>query len=254
MPLLAIALLLAQPSVSQPPAAFPIEILAKAEDREALLGLLEDLGRDPKTAESGLYAVSCVTAWRGNPDQTEACIRSRLPVDRPAVVINAYGGSSPDGGTIVTCVGAGGSGEMILMRPLRPGSRGGVERCLIAAAAGAASAPHGRYGLRFTGSLTIADAEQARAAAANVLTIAADHVGHPRGISGLCLVQGRVIGVVRGAGLTPRGTIALSVPCIAGPSDAGPRRIRSEELSEGTFADVFLSERMELLDYRRRRP
>ena len=253
MLLLAAVLSLAQPSLAQRPDV-SIAILANAEDREALLGLLDSLGKDRAfTGESGMSAVGCVDAWRRDSAQTEACIRSRLPRDRAAIIINAWGPTSANGETEVTCVGAGGTGKMRLIRPAAAATRAALERCLAGAAPHAEPGPEQRYGVRFSETLGISDSRRAREAAVNVLAIAVDHVGYPRGIAGYCQVEGRVIGVVRGAGLSPRGTIELTVPCVAGPDRTGPRRISSKELDEGTFAELFLDERMELLDYRKRR-
>ena len=82
-----------------------------------------------------------------------------------------------------------------------------------------------------------------------MLVLAVDHVGIPRGVRGSCLVEGRVTSVVRGAGLSPRGRVELSVPCHTGPGRGSERRIAMVQLAAGSFARLYLDEAQTLLDY-----
>ncbi|TFI58101.1 hypothetical protein E2493_11915 [Sphingomonas parva] len=253
--MLALAIALAQLAVVSVTPSTPeisVVILGNSESRERLEPLLERLSGAHYRSElaGGMGYAGCVAPWRGDRTQTDGCIQSRLPRGRPTIVLNTYGPTDRTG-TTVYCIGSGGSAEMTL-RPKRT-ARDGTElqACLDGAAPGEGLAPPAIYGVRYTEELEIADAEEARAHAASVLAIAVDHVGVPRGIRGHCLIQGRVVGVVRGAGLTPRGLIDLALPCDAGPERDTPRRISTRELAEGSFGEVYLDDRHVLLDYRR---
>jgi hypothetical protein len=105
------------------------------------------------------------------------------------------------------------------------------------------------YAVRFAGEFEIADAVEARAQAANIVTVAIDHVGVPRGVTGICLVQGHVTGVVRASGVTPQGRVEVSIPCAARPARNGQRRIIMSDIREASFANLYLSDRGILLDF-----
>ena len=197
--------------------------------------------------------VGCVTAWRHDPRQTEACIRSRLPLagrDR-TVILNTYGQEAGRGAIAVSCIGAGGAGDLTLAAGDDPGRVPALQACLTQALRTPAMAVPSPYRLRYTPDFAIADGEQARAAAQTILLVAIDHVGIPRGVTGSCLVQGRLAQVIRGRGPAPGGSFEASIPCGARPDRAGPRRIRMGDLQRGTFAHAYVSADRTLLDFRR---
>lgn len=112
-----------------------------------------------------------------------------------------------------------------------------------------AAPPAEAYAVRFAGEFEIADAAEARAQAANIVSVAIDHVGVPRGVTGTCLVQGRITGVVRGSGVTSQGPVEVYIPCTARPSRSGPRRILMGAIREASSANLYLSDRGMLLDF-----
>lgn len=108
------------------------------------------------------------------------------------------------------------------------------------------------YAVRSPDVLPHATAAEARANATNVLEVAIDHAAVPRGLTGgFCHVTGRVVRVVRGAGLTPRGRIELSVPCVARPRPGAPRRIQEGEFAVGSSSLFYFSAGQDLLDVER---
>jgi len=217
---------------------------ARRSTVERVLGDLAAAGRSHRPEyEMGLWYVGCVTAWRDNRPQTEACIRARLQrhLERPTIVLNTFGRSTGQGTTSVSCIGAGGAGRAILRDPAEIGNAAAMLRCLDQALQ-ANRAPLPRpYSVRFTDRLAIDDVGQARGAAATVLKIAIDHVGFPRGMTGSCLVQGRVVEVELGQSLPPGGPIELGVPCGPASSPDGARRVRMADMGEGRFARLYLS-------------
>jgi hypothetical protein len=100
-----------------------------------------------------------------------------------------------------------------------------------------------------SGEFEIADAAEARAQAASIVTVAIDHVGVPRGINGICLVQGRLTQVVRGSAMTRLGPVEVNFPCTSSPSRSGPRRIVMSGLRAASSANLYLSRRGILLDF-----
>ena len=103
------------------------------------------------------------------------------------------------------------------------------------------------YAVHFTTRFETDDVEQARTTATTVLRIAIDHVGYPRGMTGSCLVQGRVAAVERGPALRPGGSIEVFVPCGPDASLDGARRVRMAGMGAGEFALVYLSSLRTLL-------
>lgn len=109
--------------------------------------------------------------------------------------------------------------------------------------------PRDVYVVGFTDEFGISDVAQARIQADSVLAIAIDHVGIPRGNWGHCLVQGRVIRVVRGTGPKPGGLLEISIPCTSQLYPSGPRRILMRDIREGESAQIYLDARQLLLDF-----
>ena len=233
------------------PAPPPVVILGNEAERAQLERLL---GRAPgdslrREDESGGRYVSCIGAWRGNPAQTAACMRARMPRGGPPVVIlNSYAGASGASGPDIACIGPGGAGRA------RLGGRGeaaALRGCLNRARRPAPPIRPTRVAVGHAHRFGPQDAPQARAAAARVLIIAVDHVGIPRGVTGTCLVQGRIDRAERGPRLVPGAEIGFGVPCSASILTAADRRVRMGELDQGSFARVWIGPRGELLDYER---
>ena len=108
------------------------------------------------------------------------------------------------------------------------------------------------YAIRILEVLPYATSEEARANAAGIIEVVVDHHAVPRQITGgFCPVQGRVVGVIRGAGLTPRGRIDLLVPCVGRPRPGDPRRIPEGAFATGSRSLIYLSDQQELLDAER---
>jgi hypothetical protein len=188
--------------------------------------------------------VGCVTAWRENSQQTEACIRARLPrrSERATILLNTYQpGARQDGTTAVSCIGIGGAGSALLRERPEAGDAGTMLGCLNQALQANTAPFPPAYGVPFTDGFETDDAEQARTTATTVLRIAIDHVGYPRGMTGSCLVQGRVAAVERGPALRAGGAIEVFVPCGPSSSRDGERRVRMAGMGAGSFALVYLS-------------
>lgn len=131
---------------------------------------------------------------------------------------------------------------------------GSLDRPLGPEADGRASQDE-HYAVHGPSVLRYETAEEARKRATNVLEVVVDHVALPRGrTGGPCRVEGEVVRVVRGAGLTPRGRIALTIPCVARSRPGTPRRILEGEFVKGVSSLFYFSERQELLDIARIRP
>jgi hypothetical protein len=217
---------------------------------ERLIGDLAAQGVRYSPDESGLYYVSCVTAWRNNPIQAEDCIRSRLPQRRgvPLVVLNTHHREARQDVTIIICIGRGGSGRAVLRQRVSSEDVVALRRCFDDALRDSYAPAFGWYNIRHTREFEFQDVAAARERAASVLRIAVDHVGVPRGSTGSCLIQGRVAGVVKGVGLSPRRRFAVGVPC-GSLLSRGTRRLHMGDLREGRFANVYLSDENTLLDY-----
>lgn len=232
-------------------ALIPYVILADQARRDRVTRLLDDLAgtgfRSAPAAESGMTYVGCVTAWRGDLAQATSCIQSRLASG--TIVLNGYEQPSRAGETLISCIGSGGRETFVLRAEAANRDPAALRQCITAAARDGGAPPAAAYDVRFAPELAIADAAEARAQAASVLTIAIDHVGIPRGVTGTCLVQGRVADVVRGAGAAARTPIELGIPCAAEPHGAGSRRIAMSDIQEGSFATLYLSDRQQLLDF-----
>lgn len=104
-----------------------------------------------------------------------------------------------------------------------------------------------RFRIAFRDRLSIDDVEQARAAATNIAIVAIDHVGYPRGMSGLCLVQGRLARIEQGPPAVSGGQIEASVPCGIGNHGDRQRRVHMGEMGPGRFARLYLSDERSLL-------
>jgi hypothetical protein len=216
-----------------------------------VLGDLAAAGQSLRQEDAGgLWYVGCVTAWRENPQQSESCIRARLPRqrERATILLNTYGPGTRQGGTIaVSCVGLGGTGGALLPERPEAGDAAAMLGCLNQALqANTAPFPHA-YGVQSSTRFAMEDVEQARTTATTVLRIAIDHVGYPRGMTGSCLVQGRVAAVERGPALRPGGAIEVFGPC--GPDSRldGERRVRMAGMGAGGFALVYLNSLRTLL-------
>jgi len=216
-----------------------------------VLGDLADAGKSLRQEDAGgLWYVGCVTAWRENPQQSEGCIRARLPRqrERTTILLNTDGpGARQDGTIAVSCIGIGGTGRALLRERPETGDATAMLDCLnLALQANTAPFPQA-YGVHFTTRFETHDVEQARTTATTVLRIAIDHVGYPRGMTGSCLVQGRVAAVERGPALRPGGPIEVFFPCGPDSSLDGERRVRMAGTAAGEFALVYLSSLRTLL-------
>lgn len=221
---------------------------------ERVLGDLATAGKSHRQEyEGGLLYVGCVTAWRDNMPQTEACIRALLQrhIVRPTVVLNTYGRDAGQGTTSVSCIGVSGSGRAMLQDPADTGSAAAMLSCLDQAYQATKAPAPGLFWVRFADRFEIDDVEQARVTATTVLKIAIDHVGYPRGMAGSCLVQGRVAQVERGQSVLPGSPIEVSVPCGPATNLDGARRVQMAGMGEGRFARVYLGSRRTLLHIER---
>lgn len=233
-------------------------ILADARDRARLERLL---ARRPagqrrlrEAPEGGLYLVGCVSVWRDDREQTDACLASRLPRQGGAgtVVLNTYDSRSAPDGLTVTCHGRGGTGRAVLGPRPRRQDGAALEDCLERglAPAGTGGPPRQRVGVRWSDAFAVEDPQQARRAARRVLLVAVDHVGIPRGTTGNCLVQGRLVREERGSGLRPGALVEAGIPCTAHPGLAGKgRRIGMGAMRAGRFARLYLSDGHGLSDF-----
>lgn len=252
--LLALLAGLAQPQpAAAPPAQIAAVILADDARRQRLEGLLGRIGSAGRAyrsqIEDGLYYVSCVSAWRGNTEQTEGCIRSKLAGEAARVVLNGYAGQAGDGAATVACVGAGGAGRMSLSGKAASGEADALRTCLERALADAPAPVPARFLIAYRDRFEVQDVEAARAGAVHVLLMAVDHVGVPRGSTGRCHAQGRVARVLRGSPVDAGSKIELSVPCGTRPDRSEPRRISMAAMRRGTFAKVYVGSRRALLHF-----
>ena len=255
--LLLVALLsLAQPETqaaapgSGPPAIVILGDDARRGRVERALGELAAAGRaHRRELESGMWYAGCVSAWRDNAAQAEACVRSRLLRQRarPTVVLNTHAREAGPGRTAISCIGLGGTGQASLRDPVETGNAEAMRRCLDRASR-ATQGPWPRpYPVRFADRFEIDDVERARAGATRILKVAIDHLGIPRGMTGTCLVQGRVTATERGEAVLPGGAIEIGVPCGPTLSWDRSRRVRMAGMGQGNFARVYLDDRRTLL-------
>lgn len=108
------------------------------------------------------------------------------------------------------------------------------------------------YAIRVPEPLPYTTSTEARANAAGVIEILVEHTAVPRQIhGGYCPVQGQVVRVVRGTGMSPRGRVDLVVPCVNRSRPGDPRRISEGAFAIGSRSLLYLSDRMELLDAER---
>jgi hypothetical protein len=256
MLLLAALLAAAQP---EPPAPAPadqgasIVILGNDAGRaavERVLGELAQAGRRFRRDQAnGMWLVGCISVWRDNPGQTEACLRARLRSLRaqPTLVINTWSRDVAEGTIPVSCIGVGGSGQALLRTENGTGNSAAMSQCLNQALREAEGQSPRPFHLPFADAFAIDDIGQARSSASQVLKVAVDHLGIPRGMTGTCLIQGRVLRSERGPAVVPGGAIEVGVPC--GPALAGDRtrRVRMGGLGEGRFVRLYLDEGRDLL-------
>src|SRR5687768_11483435 len=218
----------ATPSAAGQPTTVLYVILGDEARRaliERLLGNLESSGfSSAASSESGMDYAGCVGAWRANPSQAIACVQSRLARHRGSrtVVLSTYERAARPNETVVTCMGSGGHGRMMLRPEPASGDATALRNCLDSASHATRTARPGYHVTGLSVEPETADAAHRRAAAAIVLTIAVDHVGVPRGITGICLVEGRIHEVLRGRGQVAGSRIGLSIPCAAGRGRSGP--------------------------------
>ena len=261
---IALAALFLQPHAMAPAAPAPAAsgaidyvILADEARRKRLEPLLARLAaRDPRHrpgAEGGMYFVSCIGPWRQDRAQAEACMRSRLPEQNKGrtIILNTYLAAAPQ--IRIACVGLGGTGEALLGAKPRRGDAAALAACLEGARPDVPvqSVVPQWIGVNADDDPGLPDPDEARRSAKWVLLVAADHVGVPRGSTGDCLVQGRVIRSERGDGVAPGARIEAFVPCTSMRSATGPRRIWMGDIPEGGFARLYLDPRSRLVDYER---
>jgi hypothetical protein len=193
----------------------------------------------------GMGLVSCVTAWRGDPPQTDDCLASRLARQGPgAIVLNAYHPGAARDGLTVTCHGPGGTGRAVFgPRPRRRDSTA-LETCLERGLARSTAPVRQRVGVGWSDRLAVEDVEEARSTARSVLLVAIDHVGVPRGVTGTCLIQGRVVRQERGSGIRTGALVGAGIPCGSQPHGGGKtRRIWMGAMRQGGFGRLYLGDR-----------
>lgn len=252
--LLALAAPTADPAPAAP--AAPRFVILGNETQRARLEQLLGFRFGEEAARSGrgdgMNYVSCIGAWRGNPEQTAACVRARMPRDaaRPIVVISTYDQADGNSGPQIRCVGRGGDGQgRIETRAAALSLRDCVDHALRPSRPLRPTPVRISYDDRFD----TLDATKARAEATRIVVVAVDHVGIPRGATGRCLVSGRIERGERGPRLVPGAEIGFSVPCSASIRIAADRRVHMGEMDAGTFGRVWIGPRGELLDYERMR-
>jgi hypothetical protein len=257
MLLLAALLAAAQPEAPAPAPAEnqgpSIVILGNDARRAAVERVLGDLARTGRGFRrdhaSGMWHVGCITAWRDNPGQTEACVRARLRSLRtqPTLVINTWLRHEAEGTIPISCIGGGGSGQALLRTATGTGNSEAIGLCLDQALREAEGPSPRPFRLSSADGLAIEDIAQARSSATGMLKVAVDHLGIPRGMSGICLIQGRVLRSERGPAVSPGAAIEVDVPC--GPALAGDRtrRVRMGQLGQGRFVRLHLDEGRALL-------
>ncbi|HEX6375033.1 MAG TPA: hypothetical protein VFZ91_04875 [Allosphingosinicella sp.] len=256
----ALAALALQP-VEAPPApqagvAADYVILGDEARRARLERLLARRAAAPRrlraSGEGGLYFVGCITAWRHDPGQAGACLASRLPRQggTATIVLNSYHPGKAADGLTVTCHGLGGTGRAVFgARPRRQDATA-LEHCLERGLMPSEAPVRQRVGVRHSDGFAIEDPQEARRRAQRVLLVAIDHVGIPRGITGSCLVQGRVVREERGSGIRPGALVEAGIPCAARPGLSGSRRrIPMGAMRKGSFARLYLSEGHGLVDF-----
>ncbi len=191
---------------------------------------------------------SCTAAWRRVPSEREACLRAHMPRSGTTVIVDTYGQAERGGGVVVRCIGGGQSGEIMLQPQEQVRDAQRLSDCMTEARRGSPAPQLRRYLIRSGGQLS-ADVDGARARAAAVLRIAIDHVTVPRGTRGICRPEGRVTGVVRGAGFTPRGFVELAIPCAVEPSRTRSRSIWWGDVQAGNYANVYLDRFNAVIDF-----
>lgn len=227
-------------------------ILSSNEDRERIATALDDPSLRARPADtSAMSAAHCASAWWDDIAELADCVQAQMPEQAKTVLF--YSPLGRRGADIeLTCIGPSQVLEVILASKPSPSDAAVLDACLALAEAEAAAADLAVYGIR-SGELLPAVGDRARLAeaAASVLTVAVDHVGQPRGIRGQCLVWGRIVAVRRGAAHSARGRVEFGLPCSAGRSPDDGQRIAMGELFAGSYADIYLDRRQNLLEYRR---
>lgn len=180
------------------------------------------------------------SAWRNNDAQREECIRARIPRTGNTIILDTYTRTERPFRIVVRCIGPGRS-EGLVLEPraqLRDAQR--LRYCMSAAGRGAPAPQLHSYRILSPSQLS-GDAQSARSRAAAVLRVAIDHLQTPRGAHGTCRAEGRVVGVIRGAGLTPRGFVDFNLPCAIEPWRRRSRTIRMGDMQAGNLAEVYLN-------------
>lgn len=219
---------------------------------EQLLAGRPSGARPLRESEDGMWFVGCITAWRDNSEQRDDCLDSRLRRQRPAgtIVFNAYHPKPARPALTVTCHGPGGIGRAVFRPSPSRRDAAAFEECLRPAMAASEAPVRGRIGVRWSDRFAIEDAAEARSRAERVLVVAIDHLGVPRGSTGNCLIQGRVLRQERGTGVAAGSLIEAGIPCTAQPGWARDRRrIPMGAMSEGAFGRLYLTATRDLADF-----
>lgn len=254
----AFAALLLQPgqaaaaAAAAPDYAILADQAGRARIEQLLAGRPAGAGPLRQSPEGGMWFVGCITAWRDDPEQRDDCLDSRLRRQGPAgtIVFNTYHPKPAHSALAVTCHGPGGTGRALFGTSPGPGDAAAFEACLRPAR-GASEAPvRRRVGVRWSDRFAIEDLAEARSRAERVLVVAIDHVGVPRGSTGNCLIQGRVLRQERGAGVGAGSLIEAGIPCTAERgSRRNGRRVSMGAMREGGFGRLYLTATRDLADF-----
>lgn len=204
-----------------------------------------------RRSEDGMWFVGCITAWRDNPEQRDDCLDSRLRRQGRAgtIVFNTYHPKPARVALAVTCHGPGGIGRAAFRASQRPGDAAAFEQCLRPALATSDAPVRGRVAVRWSNRFAIEDRAEARLRAERVLVVAIDHVGVPRGSTGTCLIQGRVLRQERGMGVRAGSLIEAGIPCTAERWPRGVRQVSMGAMGEGGFGRLYLTATRDLADF-----
>ncbi|HEX8572276.1 MAG TPA: hypothetical protein VF759_05955 [Allosphingosinicella sp.] len=254
-----VAALALQPGQSPAPGAAPAPldyvILADQAGRARVGRLIErrPAGARPlrESTEGGMWFVGCITAWRDNPGQRDDCLDSRLRRQGPAgtIVLNTYHPKPAGVALAVACHGPGGIGRAEFRASPGPRDGAALEACLGRAMAASAAPARRWVGVRWAHRFAIEDPAEARRRAERVLVVAIDHVGVPRGSTGTCLIQGRVLREERGTGVAAGSLIEAGIPCTAERWPRDGRRASMGSMGEGGFGRLYLTATRDLADF-----
>ena len=126
-----------------------------------------------------------------------------------------------------------------------------TRRLLILAAAAVSALAAPASALRWEENWASAETLSTARAEAPIVVIAfIESARQPRGSSGLCPADGRVVQVERGRGLAFGDKVGVSVPCAMMPHEGRPmRRIPMAFMWDPAYARIYFTARGGLVDY-----